>query len=49
MRIHLSSYQEDLRNQFDRLAVSLHEDTGNMLGYYAIEAAIHMDVNGWIL
>ena len=30
---------EDLRRKFDRLAVCLHEDTGNMLGYYAIEAA----------
>lgn len=30
---------EELRKQFDELIVTLHEDTGNMLGYYAIEAA----------
>lgn len=30
---------ENLRKQFDELIVTLHEDTGNMLGYYAIEAA----------
>lgn len=28
-----------LRNKFDRLVVNLHEDTGNMLGYYAVDAA----------
>lgn len=30
---------EELRERFDRLAFNLHEDTGNMLGYYAAEAA----------
>ena len=30
---------EKLRAQFDRLVLNLHEDTGNMLGYYAVEAA----------
>lgn len=30
---------EELRNKFDEYIKILHEDTGNMLGYYAIEAA----------
>lgn len=30
---------EELRGKFDQLAFNLHEDTGNMLGYYAVEAA----------
>lgn len=30
---------EELRKKFDDLIVTLHEDTGNMLGYYAVEAA----------
>lgn len=30
---------EALRKKFDGLVVNLHEDTGNMLGYYATEAA----------
>ena len=30
---------ETLRNKFDALVLNLHEDTGNMLGYYAVEAA----------
>lgn len=30
---------EDLRNKFDEYIKILHEDTGNMLGYYAVEAA----------
>jgi len=30
---------ETLRKKFDALVLNLHEDTGNMLGYYAVEAA----------
>lgn len=30
---------EELRNKFDEYIKILHEDTGNMLGYYAVEAA----------
>lgn len=30
---------EELRNKFDEYIKMLHEDTGNMLGYYAVEAA----------
>lgn len=30
---------EELRSKFDEYIKTLHEDTGNMLGYYAVEAA----------
>lgn len=30
---------KELREGFDRIVVELHEDTGNLLGYYAAEAA----------
>ena len=38
---------EELRRKFDELVRNLHEDTGNMLGYYAIEAA-YREGRAWL-